>query len=154
MMHGFPSSQDRITAEVLASYMAAVETVSADAVGRSCQQFLAGKVEGRNNAFMPSAAELAANARAWDEAIATVTANQELRKLNPVKIVKIGAPIEPPLESAGLIKIDIGGVMTDVSTWTLAEKEEALRTGTLPASRNQITTDATRRIDVKPRTMQ
>jgi len=154
MMHGFPSSQDRITAEVLASYMASVDGISADAVTRSCGQFLAGKVEGRNNSFLPSAAELSANARAWDEAIASVTAAAELRKTQRLVSYPIGTLPPPPSEPLGPIKLEVGGILRDVSDWSLAEKEEAIRTGNVPASRNQITTDATRRIDVKPRTMQ
>lgn len=133
MMHGFPSSQGQITEATLGAYLSSVEGTSADAVKRSCSQFLAGKVADHNNSFMPTAAELSANARAWDEAIAKVTADREMAKLGRLVSYPIGTIAPPPLEPLGPIKLEIGGVMTDISHLSHAEKEEVLRTGKLPA---------------------
>ncbi len=110
MMHGFPSSQGHITEGTLGAYMLAVSDASAEAVKRSCGQFLAGKVPDRNNGFLPTAAELSANARAWDAAIAQVTADQELAKLNK------------PIEN-GLIQMDFGHGMVDMRGLTTAEQD-------------------------------
>lgn len=132
LMHGFPSSQGQITEHTLGAYMLAVADASADAVKRSCGQFLAGKVDGHNNSFLPTAAELSANARAWDSAIARVTADQELAKIGRTVSYPIGTLPPPPLEPLGPIKIEINGVPTNVEHLTYAEKMEAIRTGQLP----------------------
>ena len=134
MMHGFPSSQGQITEATLGAYLSAVESASPDAVTRSCGQFLAGKVADHNNSFMPTAAELSANARAWDEAIAKVTADREMAKLGKLVSYPIGTLPAPPLEPLGPTKLEIGGVMTDISHLSHDEKEEVLKTGKLPPS--------------------
>lgn len=114
LMHGFPSSQGQITEHTLGAYMLAVADTSADAVKRSCGQFLAGKVDGHNNSFLPTAAELSANARAWDSAIAQVTADQELAKL--------GVPIDN-----GLLQMDFGHGNVDLRGLTVAEQDTIIR---------------------------
>ena len=132
LMHGFPSSQSQITAAVVDAYLAAVENCSPDAVKRSCAQFLAGKVADHNNSFLPTAAELSANARQWDNAIAQVTADRALALAQKMTVYKIGETPPPPLEALGPTKIEINGVPTDVSHLTLADKEVVLKTGKMP----------------------
>jgi hypothetical protein len=110
MMHGFPSSQGHITEHTLGAYMLAVENASAEAVKRSCGQFLSGLVPDRNNGFLPTAAELSANARAWDAAIAQVTADRELARL--------GTKIEN-----GLLEMDFGHGMVDMRGLSTAEQD-------------------------------
>lgn len=133
MLNGFPSSS-KVTDANVDAYLAAVDDVGVDAVQRSCKQFVSGKVEGRNNAFVPTAAELSANARAWQEAIAYVITQQELRKTERIVVYKAGEQPPPPSKPLGPIKLEIGGFMRDVSDWTHDEKEEAMSTGKVPES--------------------
>jgi hypothetical protein len=109
MMNGFPSSS-RIKDENVEAYLVAVEDVSPDAVRRSCAQFLSGKVPDHSNAFMPTAAELSANARAWDAAIGQLTADRELARL--------GTKIEN-----GLLEMDFGHGMVDMRGLSTAEQD-------------------------------
>lgn len=132
LMHGYPSSQSQISQGTIDAYAAAVSGCSIEAVTRSCQQFLSGNVESHNNAFMPTAAELAANARQWDNAIATVTANREIAAAARVTVYPIGTTPPPPSVPLGPIKVEVGGIMRDVSHLTYADKEEVLRTGKMP----------------------
>lgn len=126
---------ERVSDEQIDAYLEAVEDVSAEAVQRSCEQFRKGRVEGHNTEFVPQPATLAKNARQWDEAIAYITSSREMRKLQPVKIVKIGEPIRPPDQPLGPIRLEVGGIMRDTSDWSHEEKEEAIRTGKMPKSR-------------------
>jgi hypothetical protein len=59
MLKGFPSAQSNITDESARVYLFAVEDFSLDAIKRACRLFVRGEVKGRNNAFAPSAPELA-----------------------------------------------------------------------------------------------
>lgn len=59
MLKAFPSSQSTITDDSARVYLFAVEEFSLDAVKRACRLFVRGEVKGRNNAFAPSAPELA-----------------------------------------------------------------------------------------------
>lgn len=103
--------------------MLAVADASADAVKRSCGQFLAGRVDGHNNSFLPTAAELSANARAWDRAIAQVTADQELAKLNK--------PIE-----TGILTMDFGHGSVDMRGLTTDEQDVIIRSNGKLGGRN------------------
>lgn len=134
MMSGFPSSS-KITDAMVDAYLAAVDDIGAEAVQRSCTQFAKGLVENRNNAFMPTAAELAANARLWQDAIATVDANRALKIAQRMIVYPVGELPPPPLKPLGPITMEIEGVMRDTSDWSHDEKEEAMRTGKLPKSR-------------------
>lgn len=131
MMRGFPSSASNISDETLASYVEATREVSTEALARSAEQFLSGRVEGHNNAFMPSAAELASNARQWDEAIAYVSTKRALREAVRITSYPIGKLPEPPAEPLGPIKIDLGHGEIDLSDKTPAEKEAIIR-GEIP----------------------
>lgn len=153
MMHAFPSSQDRITADTLAAYLDVVADVGADAVERSCVQFATGRVENRNNAFLPTAAELATNARTWQDAIATYEANQAMKRM---VVYPVGEMPPAPLKPLGPIRMEIEGIMHNTSDWSYEEKEEAHRTGKMPKSRTPegiASPTATKRIDAKPQRM-
>lgn len=131
MLGFFGSQAYRLTDEEIGNYVEAVADVSLDAVERSCRQFREGRVE-RNNSFVPTPVELAMNTRQWDYAIATVTASQELRKLERVVVYKIGEQPPPPAVPLGPIKLEVGGVVRDVSHLTFEQKEEVMRTGRMP----------------------
>ena len=135
MMRGFPSSQERITEGVVAAYLEAVAEIGLEAVDRSVTQFITGRVEGRNNAFLPTAAELASNARLWQEAIATVETNRALAAATRMVPYKIGEGPPPPAKPLGPIRLEVGGIMRDTSDWSHEEKEFAMRTGKLPPTR-------------------
>lgn len=131
MLTFFGSASTKLTDDQISAYVDAVEDTSLDAVQRSCKQFRGGRVE-RNNAFVPTPVELAINARQWDTTIATITASQELRKLERIVPYKIGERPPPPSEALGPIKIEVNGISRDVSHLTLTEKELVLRTGQMP----------------------
>lgn len=59
MLKAFPSSQSNITDESARVYLFAIDDFSLDAIKRACRMFVRGEVKGRNNAFAPSAPELA-----------------------------------------------------------------------------------------------
>ena len=59
MLKAFPSSQSTMSADSPKVYLFAVEDFSLDAIKRACRLFVRGEVKGRNNAFAPSAPELA-----------------------------------------------------------------------------------------------
>lgn len=112
MMMGYPSSASNITDDNIGAYLEATAEVSIDALARSAKQYLTGRVEGHNNAFMPTAPALASNARQWDEAIATVTASQELAKLGKLTPYRIGGKPPEGTEPLGPTKIEVDGVPT------------------------------------------
>lgn len=131
MLGFFGSQAARMSDEEISNYLDAVEDVSLDAVERSCRQFREGRVE-RNNSFVPTPVELAINARQWDYAIATVTADRELAKLSRVVVYPIGGKPPPPAQPLGPIKLEVGGAVRDVSRMTFEQKEEVMRTGRMP----------------------
>lgn len=59
MLKAFPSSQSTISDDSARVYLFAVEDFSLEAIKRACRLFVRGEVKGRNNAFAPSAPELA-----------------------------------------------------------------------------------------------
>lgn len=59
MLKAFPSSQSNITDDSARVYLFAVEDFPLEAIKRACRLFVRGEVKGRNNAFAPSAPELA-----------------------------------------------------------------------------------------------
>lgn len=134
MMSGFPSSS-KITDANVDAYLAAVADIGLEAVQRSCEQFAKGQVENRDNAFMPSAAELAVNARLWQEAIAHVETQRALAAERRLVSYPIGEKPKPPMEPLGPTKMEIAGMMVDTSEWSYAEKDEAMKTGKMPKSR-------------------
>ena len=148
MMHAFPSSRDQITAETIRAYLDAVSELGVEAVERSCRQFSRGLVEGRNNAFPPSGAELATNARLWQEAIATVETNRALAAATRMVTYKMGEGPPPPAKPLGPIRLEVGGIMRDTSDWSHEEKEFALRTGKMPPTR-QVTNIVQRLVEGK-----
>jgi hypothetical protein len=119
LMRGFPSSQSQITEGNVDAYLDAVMDCSLDAVTRSVTQFLSGKVDGRNNGFLPTAPELSANARQWDYALSMVSADRHVEKLVSYPM---GALPPPPLVPLGPIKIDFGEGMIDMTGMNAAEK--------------------------------
>lgn len=97
--------------------------VSFDALARSVGQFMAGKVEGHNNARMPSGAELAINARMWDEAIAVVAGRNTGPKLTAYPI---GTLPPPPLVPLGPLEVDFGEGKINMRDMAPGEKETLL----------------------------
>lgn len=69
MLKAFPSSQSTISDDSAMAYLFAVEDYSLDAVTRACKLFMKGSVAGRNNAFAPSAPELAEQCKIAEGAI-------------------------------------------------------------------------------------
>lgn len=67
LMDGYLSSQSQITESVIEAYVNAIMDCEVEALKESCSRFAKGAVEGRNNSFMPSAAEIAAETRRVQE---------------------------------------------------------------------------------------
>lgn len=101
--------------ELLAArtYLSVLDGCCLEAIDRSVSQFIRGDVATHDGRFAPSAAELARNARQWDEAI-------RLRD----------AP-RPQLAS-GILSIDFGKGRIDMTKLSLEEQNEVLRTGKPP----------------------
>lgn len=104
LFSGYLSSQMNVTEDNLAAFVDATKDVSLDALTRSVDQFASGRVE-RNNAFPPSSAELAENAREWQRAI-------EKR-----------AGHDGPEMHNGLIEMDFGQGRIDMRGLTNAEQD-------------------------------
>lgn len=111
------------TRDQLAAMVEATAEASLDALARSVGQFMAGKVEGHNNARMPSGAELASNARMWDEAIAVVAGRNAGPKLTAYPI---GTLPPPPLVPLGPLEVDFGEGKINMRDMAPGEKEKLL----------------------------
>lgn len=103
--------------EVLSAktYITALEGYTVEAIARSVEQFISGRVEKHDGRFAPSTAELVRNVRQWDEAIKVV---EEARNPRPL--------------ASGLLSVDFGAGRIDMTKLSLAEQDEVLRTKRLP----------------------
>lgn len=97
------------------TYVMALDGYTVEAIARSVDQFVSGRVDTHDGRFAPSVAELARNVRQWDDAIKAVEA----------------ARSQKPLAS-GLLSVDFGNGRIDMTKLTLAEQEEVLRTKQAP----------------------
>lgn len=122
MMWGFPSSSGKVTDRNIEAYLAAVEDCSADAVSRACADYAAGRVEGQDLAFMPSAASLAARARTWDSAIAKLTADRAIAEASRPVSYRLGAAPPDGMVPLGPTKIDFGQGSIDMTIYTAAQQ--------------------------------
>lgn len=124
LIDGWPSA--KLTDSQIDIYLDAVEGCSVEAVVRSVSQFITGKVS-RNNSYLPVAAELAANAAVWDEAIATVTADRAIGSLPSLYTYAIGDAPPDGMVPLGPTKVDFGhGLPIDMRNMSHAEKEAVL----------------------------
>jgi hypothetical protein len=98
------------------TYLEALEGYSVEAIERSVEQFIRGKVQSHDGRFAPSAAELARNVGQWQDAIRVVEAARN-----------------PPLMASGILKVDFGDGVIDMTRLSLEEQNEVLRTGKAPA---------------------
>lgn len=103
--------------EVLSAktYISALEGYTVEAIARSVEQFVTGRVEWHDGRFAPSTAELARNVRQWDEAIAVVA---EARNPKPL--------------ASGILSVDFGQGRIDMTKLTAEQQEEVLRTKRAP----------------------
>lgn len=100
------------------AFVEATKGVSLDALTRSVEQFATGKVD-RNNAFPPSSAELAENAREWQRAIDKRSGQD-------------GAELHN-----GLIEMDFGQGRIDMRGLTNAEQDQIIANkGCAPSGRS------------------
>ncbi len=128
MMTGYGSSS-KISDATIDAYLAAVSNLSVEAVVAACGRFLRGEVEERSHAFMPSAAEVAAQARMLDNVLKRVSVGGD-----GLVSYRMGELPPPGMEPAGIKSIAIGGRQHDVTGWTLKEQDEAITTGVIPES--------------------
>jgi len=94
-----------VTDDNINAYVDATSTVSLDALRRSVEQFVTGRVERANRSFVPSGEELAHNARQWQIAIDTIS----------------GTPA-PPMHN-GLVEMDFGQGRIDMRGLTAQEQD-------------------------------
>ncbi len=125
LLDSYPSF--RATDAFIEALLAAVEPYSVDAVKQACARFLAGEVDGHNNAYVVNAAELASQARMLDGVL-----KRYRRGDDGLIVYKIGEQPPPGYEPLGPIKIEIGGRNVDVSALSFKDKMTALKTGQLP----------------------
>ena len=129
------NSQSAIGPDTVKGYLFAVAECSPWAIEQACTAFLRGRVEGFNNDFAPSGPRLAEEAEKWDNAKRMVDASKLARANERIISYKIGEQPPPPAKPLGPIKLEVDGIMRDTSDWTFEEKEEALRTGKMPKSK-------------------
>ena len=137
----------KLTDSQIDAYLDELEGYSVEAVERSVSQFISGKVS-RNNSYLPVVAELSANAAAWHEAIATVTA-----ALPSLSAYAIGDALPDGMVPLGPMKVDFGhGLPIDMRNMSHAEKEAVLISkgapppdAKLPASVGALVKRATRK---------
>lgn len=87
LMHGYPSSQSKITEEVVDAYLDAVEQFSPEAVLRACQRFAQGDVPGQSLDFLPPAASVAAQSRMYDQIVGRDSAERQMDRIMHTGIV-------------------------------------------------------------------
>lgn len=104
--------------EMLAArtYLEALDGYGVEAIRRSVEQFVTGRVESHDGRFAPSAAELARNVRQWHDALKVV---EEAKN--------------PPLLASGILSVDFGQGRIDMTKLSIEEQNEVLRTGKAPA---------------------
>lgn len=107
LFEGFPSSASQITDHTVDAYKLALHGVSFDAIRTACGRFLRGEVE-RNSTFIPSAAELTAEAKRIDAEI------EAKRRWADTTFVEQGSPLwHAIVEQRGgrqMPSVDRGGV--------------------------------------------
>lgn len=103
--------------EVLSAktYISSLEGFSVEAIKRSVDQFVTGRVETHDGRFAPSTAELSRNVRQWDDAIKSL---EEARNA-------------PPLAS-GILSVDFGQGRIDMTKLNAEQQEEVMRTKRAP----------------------
>lgn len=125
----FPSSQ-ALGDEVLNGYVDAVVDFSVEAVASACERFAKGQVPGRNNAFPPSGAELATQARIFQRTpsdtprIPTnrIPEGYRVTADGRALIVPTGKPMPDGFKSHGG-KVDFGGGSIDLAPLTIEERD-------------------------------
>lgn len=97
------------------TYISVLDGFSLEAIQRSVNQFVTGRVESHDGRFAPSAPELARNVRQWDDAIKVVEAARS-----------------PPQLASGILSVDFGRGRIDMTKLSAAEQEEVMRTKQAP----------------------
>jgi hypothetical protein len=125
---GYPSSQVRITDEVVGAYLEAVAGYRVGALAHAVKRFSIGDVDGHNNAFPPSGAQLAQQTRLFDEVM------QSLEAAPGPKLVSYRIGEEPPAGAVplGPLSVDFGKGVIDMSKMTPAEKDLVFKHKGLP----------------------
>jgi hypothetical protein len=120
---GYPSSQVRITDEVLGAYLEAVAGYRVAALAHAVKRFSIGDVEGHNNAFPPSGAQLAQQTRLFDEVLQSLDADPA------PKLVSYRIGDNPPEGAVplGPMSVDFGKGLIDMSQMTPAEKDQVFK---------------------------
>lgn len=108
LFDAYPSSGAQVSNSRIATYVDAVHSISIEAVRRSVEQYVTGKVDRENKDFVPSAEAFAANARDWQRAIEKRTAQ------------------EGPEMHNGLIEMDFGQGRIDMRGLTNAEQDQII----------------------------
>ena len=97
------------------TYVSVLDGFSIEAIARSVEQFVTGRVETHDGRFAPSAPELARNVRQWNDAIRSVEAARNA-----------------PALASGILRVDYGHGPIDMTKLSKAEQDEVLRTGRAP----------------------
>lgn len=125
-----------ITADTVKAYLIAVSDYPLEAIEAACIAFIKSNVLHFDfDYFPPNAPRLAIEVAKWTEAQAGMARVLATRQRPALVSYPIGTLPPPPLEELGPTKLEIGGMVMDVSDWTLKEKTEAMATGKIPESR-------------------
>lgn len=131
MLAGWASSQSSVTEGTLDAFVMAVDGLPIEALQHACKRFASGQVPNRNNAFMPSSAELAEQTRLFADVLGQLSGSRSEKLL----AVPIGEPIPVGYSPLGPISVDFGQGSIDMRDLTAAEKEEVFRTKRAPDRR-------------------
>ena len=123
----FPNLASTATVATRDAYAAAVSTFSVEAVKRACERFSTGDVEGVDRHYGPSAAELAAMARMFQQ----IKDRQDVPAERLIS-VPIGRPMPEGYVPLGPIEVDFGHGRIDMRQLDHQAKEFVLKHKRLP----------------------
>lgn len=115
LFSAFPTAQRSDEMLAARTYLDVLDGSSVEAVERSVRQFVTGNVSTHDGRFAPSAAELSRNVRQWDDAIRQV----EERRTAPAL-------------ASGIMSVDFGHGLIDMTKLTVEQQDTVLRTGKPP----------------------
>lgn len=115
LFSAFPTASRADEALAARTYVQALDGFSIEAIEKSVDQFITGRVESHDGRFAPSAAELSRNVRQWHEAIAFVN---DVRNAKPL--------------ASGILSVDFGHGVIDMTKLSREQQDEVLRTGFAP----------------------
>lgn len=132
LFSGFPSFADKVTAEMLDTYLQAVGPYATEIVDRAIADFISQDVPGYNPAFPPTAPMLAGRCQVWMGIVEKTGRRLEDRQRGDLVSYPMGEPPPKGYTPLGPIKVNFGHGAIDMSEMTHEEKEAVMRAKGLP----------------------